>query len=75
VREGSVDDLGTIAAATVANMTAKAEAYRVEVAASPLIAGLALLHSPRPLVLQPPPTIITQMVCDSKIATQRRRLR
>jgi hypothetical protein len=75
VREGSVDDLGTIAAATVANMTTRAEDYRTTVAGSPLIAGLALLHSPRPLVLQPPPTIITQMVCDSKIATQRRRLR
>jgi hypothetical protein len=75
VREGSVDDLGVIAPATVSSISSKCEEYRTTVAASGLTASLCLLHSPRPLNAQPAPTVITQMICDGKIATQRRRIR
>ncbi len=78
VREGSVDDVGTITGATVTSTTNLFTSYRDTIKAIAGVADLVLVHN-RALGQADAefwsPSPITNMICDPRIATQRQRLR
>lgn len=70
--EGSVDQNGVIAGATVTSMQAQMNAFQAAVIGSPLFDNTVVLHG---TASASAPTVITDLTVQSKIATQRRRMR
>lgn len=77
VAENFVDPAGVINNAEVAAMTDVAELFRstMESAVGGPSMPLVVLHRSEGIGVEPPPTLIAQLVCETKIATQRRRMR
>ncbi len=73
--EGEVDPTGQILPAVVPDFNNALEAYRQAVRNVVGIGDMVLLHTPRPGVLFPLPTVVTSLILDPVISTQRRRLR
>jgi len=75
VRANVVDDAGNLTSTVVAGYTVNLETYRAGVNGVTGVTDMVLLHTPAPDGSLPIPTLITAIVCDRKVATQRRRLR
>lgn len=69
--EGSVDNIGAIAGATVASMQSQMNNFRSGLLGSGAVGQPVLFHSAAPIT----PTVITSFSVQSLIATQRERLR
>lgn len=78
VPEGEVTPTGVLSTTYVDGMTASAQAFLDELAtpvgAYPSL-ELVILHRSEGIGTEPAPTPVTQLICESVIATQRRRLR
>lgn len=77
VPEGEVSPIGALSASYRDGMTTSAESFRLAMAGgipSPSL-PLVVLHRSEGIGTEPAPTPITQLVCETIIGTQRRRMR
>lgn len=76
IAEGNVDAAGVLTSTAITSHNDRAFAYLNLLADDVQTpAPMVLLHSSPQLGAVPPPTVVTAMIVDSRIATQRRRLR
>lgn len=74
VAEGNVNPNGVIDGAQVATIQNRLDAFQTDVNSATSIDRLVILHNDTPAPV-PDPTSILQLVLDTKVATQRRRMR
>jgi hypothetical protein len=75
VPEGKVSGSGVLVAADHTQWNTQADLFRAELAALSFVSECVIFHT-TPLGLEGlPPTPITKMTADPRVATQRRRLR
>lgn len=73
VNDNLVDELGVVTSAGLATLQTAASTFLTSTLALAVIDDAVILHTPT--VETPLPTVITTLVVDGRIATQRRRLR
>lgn len=75
VAEGQVDNVGVVASATVGSFNTALAAWRTAIVSSSDFVGMVVLHDDASLTPLPAPTLVTSINMDTRVATQRRRLR
>lgn len=77
LQEAGANDIGTIDGASLAARQANATAMLASLTSEPVTGietPMVLLHDSSGAGVEPPPTVVTSLLVDSRVATQRRRM-